>query len=265
MAITLISRPTVYKGDFSPGGTYYSKWNATGKYDKIVYGFNVPSVDLGSRLRVNVYELGSDLLLATNTYYPFKSGTFNVDVASFVRSYLYSRFAPNFNFVNSIDNGATVRFYIGYQVDDEVEIRDTVNPINAVHAAMPLGNSNGSNMSEYVPINVDTEDKAKFLTIFEKPVMFIGYPYIISFIYDPYLMGKELKLNVKELDANLAEIDEYEYELDRSAIYRVNYIVMPSIVNSDCKNLKISIKTGEDVNDYYVDEGYVDEGYIQII
>lgn len=264
MAITLVGRPTSSIYESSPGGLLVSRWNSTGRFDKITYSFNVPEADLGTRLTVNVYEYGSDLLLGSNTYNPFRSGIFNVDISSFVKGYLYSEFAPDLDSLNSVDLGCSIRFYIGYTTG-VTETRDILNPIYAVHSAMDVGNENGSNMKPFVPINYDIDDKALFLTKFTIPVLFTGYPLVISFLYDNYLAGKELLFNVIEQDVNGVLIDEYDYTIDTSKINRVNYIIVPLAVNSNCRKMVVGLKTGQDINDYYVDSGYVDEGYTQIL
>lgn len=269
MAITLIGRPKSLIAELSPEGFYYSKWNATGIFDKINYTFNIQSIDLASKLIVNVKEFGSNLLLSSNTYRPFKTGSLVVDVAPFVRSYLYSLFDPDFTAVNSIDVGASLRFYIEYiQIDEEgtsTIANDNANPMYAVNAAMEIGNENASNMLTYVPINADITDKALFLTDFQRPVWFEGYSMTLSFIFDHTLGGKEIYLTQKELNAAGVEIDENEFLLDTSKINRVNYVVLQTVENSLTKTLNVSLRTQNNITDTYVDSGYVDEGYVQTL
>lgn len=269
MAITLTGRPRVLIADLSPEGTFYSNWNATGKYDRINYTFNIQQADLQSRLRIDIKEFGSNLLLASNSYRPFKTGAMTIDISTFVKSYIYSTFNPDFDVVNSIDVGCSLRFYIEYTQIDEVGATtfatDVLNPIYAVHAAMPIGHTNGSNMFEYVPVQADITDKALFLTAFDVPVKFEGYPMAFSFLFDGSLGGKEVFLKQAELDVNQSSIDDANYELDLSKINRVNHITIQPILNANVGYLEISLQTGNDAPQYYVDAGYVDEGYTQII
>lgn len=269
MAITLISRPTQQIADLSPGGIYLSRWNATGMFDKINYTFNIQTADLASKLVISIREFGSDLLLSTNTYRPFMVGSFIVDVAPFVRSYLYSSFDPDMDAVNSIDVGCSLRFYIEYtQVLEDgsgVPIRDNSQAIYAVNSAMDIGNGYASNMFPYVPINADITDKALFLTDFDTPVWFEGYPLILSWCFDSTLAGKEIYLTQSELNSSQVEIELNEYEVDASQINRVNYLVIQPVTNSNTKFIDISLRTQNDIPDVYVDAGYVDEGYTQVL
>jgi len=269
MAITLIERPILFITDESPGGEFYSRWNSCGRLDRINYKFNVQENDLASVLRIDLREFGSDLLLASNEYRPFKVGDFVVDVSNFVRGYLYSQYNPDLNELNSIDNGASLRFYIEYTQILENESftfqTDKNNPVHAVHSANKIGDVNGSNLKRFVPVPTEMENKAKFLTAFESPVMFEGYPFSLSFIFDSSLGGKEIYLNSKELNINKSEIDTYSYRLDESKINRVNYLVVPNLVNSEAAYVNARLTTGNDMPIYYVDEGYVDDGYTQIL
>lgn len=268
MAITLIERPVKFIYDESPGGEYYSKWNSCGKFDRINYIFNIQENDLQSRLKIDLREFGSDKLLASNFYRPFKVGNFIVDVSAYVRGYLYSEYSNDLANTNNTDLGCSIRFYIEYtQVFENGSSAfqsDKINPIHAVHSANSIGDENGSNLKLFVPISADIEDKAKFLTSFDVPVLFEGYPLSLSFIFDNSLGGKEVFLNQNELDINKNSIAVNEFQLDASKINRVNIVNIQDLTESNTSFIQVNLSTGNDLNYYYVDEGYVDEGYTQI-
>jgi hypothetical protein len=270
MAINLISRPRIEIANVSPGGQYFSAWNSSGRFDTIIYSFQVTQDSIDSRLQINIKEFGSDLLLASNSYRPFKVGTIDIDVTAFVRPYLYSNYSPDANSVNSIDVGGSLRFYIEYTEikrndPNTTFVSDKQNPIYAVHSANQVGDVNGSNLKEYVGIQEDITPKAKFLTEFETPVAFEGYPFYISFLFDSNLGGKELALQQVEKSGSLSVLEDNDYELDKSKINRVNHLKLQPITNNQTSFVTISLKSGNDAPDFYVDEGYVDEGYVQII
>lgn len=273
MSISVAVRPRqqAYLNAGSPPIPVYTYWNAA--WNPIVYEFAVPTdVDRLSSLFIQIYELGTNTLLAANTYRPFQSGNFILDVSPYLRAYLFSKYQPDFTKINSIDNGNAIRFYITYTQTSEDGGTVILNseqpyPITASCSAMQFGDSDNGNMNRYVPLNfpIDEIDKAGFLTAFESPVMFNGYPFTLSFIYDASLGGHEVYANIEEQDINNSQLIDYNSILDPSCVKKINYLLVPQPTQPNTKNIEVYLHTGNTINDYYVDEGYVDNGYQQIL
>lgn len=273
MAISVAVRPRklAYMNTGSPPIPVYAYWNAA--WNPIVYEFAVPSdIDRASSLLINVYELGSNTLLASNTYIPFKSGNFIFDVAPFIRSYLFSKYSPDLTKINSSDQGNALRFYITYvQTSNDggtvIYNSEQPYPITASCSAMQWGDQDNGSMNTYTPLNlpIAEENKAKFLTAFERPMMFNGYPLTLSFIYDASLGGHEVFANIEEQNINRAQLTLSENILDPSSVKKINYLKIPEPTQVDTKKINVFLHTGNTINDYYVDQGYVDNGYVQII
>jgi hypothetical protein len=240
-----------------------SRWVAG--WNPIMYNFEFADIeDSTTYLLVSVYEYGSNRLLGKDNFKP-KSDTLRVDISSIVRSYLYSQYQPSEE-VNGRDIGGSIKCYIKYQLKTsttgEVEVSDESNYIFVTNSAKQIGEHYGENMAEYVPYGVEGVIKAKFLTKFEQPVSFTGYPFFISFIYSENIIGHELKLIENKLNINGVEIEDNETQLDTSQGNYINYLKL-SDYPFDVKYVDISISTGEPVDDLYVYEGYVETGYVE--
>jgi hypothetical protein len=241
-----------------------SRWVAG--WNPIRYTFSFTGIeDASTYLLVSVYEYGTNVLLGKDNYKP-RNGSLNVDISSIVRSYLYSDYQPEYTGENAKDIGCSIKCYIKYQVNtvssSEVEVTDESNYIYVSNSAKQIGEEYGQNMAQYVPYGVEGLMKAKFLTKFDQPVFFIGYPFSISFIYSENIIGHELKLLEENLNINGEEIDDAETQLDTSQGHFVNHLKL-NTYSFETKYVDISISTGQPVDDLYVYQGYVASGYTE--
>lgn len=273
MAITITDRPrTFYYNDGgSPPSNVYSNWNAV--WNPIIYTFAVLDADILSSLLIEIYEVGSNTLLASNTVRPFKAGSWNVDIAPYIRGYLFSEYSADFaSFNNCPDAGNHLNFYIQYtQKFDNGSAplfnSEQARPITAMCSAMQFGDTSGGNMEHYVPFNFDLpeEQKMKFLTGFETPVMWKDWPFSMSFVYSLNMMGVEIIKREVQQNGNGSALQTDNTNLDPTAIGKVNYLKINNPSQANAKSVLVSLRTGDPVSNFYVDEGYVDDGYTQII
>lgn len=273
MAITIQNRPRqlFYYTSDSPAVPVYSNFNAT--WNPIVYSFAVLSSDILSSIILQIYEIGSNTLLASVTMRPFRTGTWNVDISPYIKSYLFSKYETNFTTAdNYIDKGNTLNFYITYTQNFDngnpsVFNSEQSRPISATCSAMQFGDVNGGNMAKYVPFNFNfSEDKKmKFLSVFEKPVMWASWPFTLSFIYSLNIIGVQVLKKEVQQDSNKAPLQTDEYILDPAQIGKINYLKIRQPSQPNAQSILVSLITGDPIESLYVDEGYVDDGYTQII
>lgn len=272
MAITIIDRPRqlVYYTSASPAEPVYSTWNAG--WNPIVYSFNVLAGDITSSIVMTIYEFGTNALLASNTLRPFRTGAWNVDVSPYLRAYLFSTYKPGFSvYDNGADAGNSIKFYITYtQLFDDgsasIFNTDQSNIITAMASAMQFKDANGGNMSQYTPFNFDLPEdaKMKFLTLFDKPVMWEDWPFSMSFIYSLNILGVQCIKGEYQQDINGNQIDAENTNLNPFNIGSVNYLKINKPSNENTRFVLIDLKTGDTIENTYVDNGYVDTGYTQI-
>jgi hypothetical protein len=274
MAITIAIRPrtVAYYNDASPPVPVYSNWNAA--WNPIVYEFAVPTNnDRKSALIVNIYEVGTNTLLASNTIRPFTTGNLKHDVGPYVRSYLFSRYQPDFTSGdNSKDNGNSIQFYITYTQKFEnghadIFNSDSARPIVASCSAMQFGDQNNGNMITYTPFNsdLDEESKMKFMTCFDRPIMWKGFPFTLSFIYPTDLISIQIYKKESQLNVNKQLLIADDINLDPTQVGFVNNLLINEPDETLAKFMKVALYTGEGIPNYYVDPGYVDEGYEQVL
>jgi hypothetical protein len=261
--VSIASRPIVTIND-SP--LVQSKWVAA--WNPIVYTFQFTDLDdPTSYLVVYIYEYGTNTLLAQDDYTP-RNGTVRIDISSKVRSYLRSIYNPDFSSgINCKEEEASINFYIKYQLNTSSTtgtiVSDETNNIYAVNAAKQIGEEYGQNMAAYVPYGIGGLITAKFLTKFEEPVLFSGYPFALSFIYSENIVGHELKLLEDFLDINGDELSDNETQLDSSQGYKVNHLQIDT-PDYEVKYIDIRLSTGDVLPDMYVSEGYVESGYTEV-
>lgn len=273
MAISVAIRPRklAYYNEASPPTPIYSIWSAA--WNSIVYEFVVPNDnDKKSAIVISIYENSSNTLLAVNTYRPFKNGNLIVDLSPYIKAYLYSKYFTSFgNDINCIDNGNSINIYITYSqiFDDGSSVLFTSEqqrPISVSCSAQQFGDKNDGNMINYTPFNTDLPEaqKMKFLTAFEKPMMFKGYPFTLSFIYSTNLIGYQVAQRTEEQDINSSQLIVINTDLNPNLIGRVNYLKINEPTQQNTKKIIVSLSTGDAVDNRYVDVGYVDNGYEQI-
>jgi len=149
------------------------------------------------------YEIGTSIVK------PDSTGRVSVDVSSFLKSIVSYRNTFEYDQVNKIDSGLGGRYNItvsenwtGYEGTftglSETVLRYFVN------SAKQIQDKFGSNMGEYVPFLTynDGDPKAKFLTEFEKPTYFQGFPFDLAFIYSENIYGFEVKKFEEKRDVN---------------------------------------------------------------
>jgi len=272
MAITISERPRLYAyTEDSPAAQVYGTWCAA--WNPIVYKFSVPTTaDRNSSLLVQVYELGSNTLLSRDLIKPFREDDLVFDVAPSVRAYLFSEYETDFTAgINCEDAGNSITFYITYTqyLSDGTYLSlssEQDKPVTAVCSAMQFGDSNGGNMIDYTPFNEELPEvnKMKFLSGFETPVKWAGYPFTLSFIYSRELAGVEVLRRQQQQNINRLELVTNDTLLDTSKIGKVNYLLVTEPTSALTRFIQIELRTGQTINDYYVDPGYVDDGYTQI-
>lgn len=275
MAINLVTRPRefIQNSTGSPSVALYSNWIASGKFDSCVYGFSIAdSDDVLSRISVQLYEAGSNTLLASFYVRPFRTGTYYLDVLPYVAPYLNTEYDADFGSEkNCADEEAQIRFYmIWQQIYDDGTTGNLLSEINftvtVAKAAKQFNvDSYKSNLINYVPIPDTRDSKAKFLTEFTQPVMFVGYEFTLNFIYDNGISGRVIECEETELNINRSDLSVTTTELDQSHVRKINHLKIDEPSNLQTHYIDVKLQTGDESEEFYVDEGYVDEGYVDIL
>lgn len=260
---------------FVDGGAYIDAYIDLPLTQEVFTGTNLYANLISKRfnykIEFKIYESQSNVLLGLRRISPFTDGFAKVDVASIVASYLdnendyeYEQFPT---FANSRDTKKSIKFYVTYletwEGSDEEEQSDIARSIYAVNAVKQIGDVNGQNLHEYTADTNDQNYKADFLSDFEKPVLWKGYPFSLSFIYSDKIDYTISKIE-RQLDINEQPINSFiTFDLDTDQRESVNRLkVKESNFLANAKFLEVGIKTGTILEEDYVLPGYVETGYV---
>jgi hypothetical protein len=120
----------------------------------------------------------------------------------------------------------------------------------------------GQNMAVFVP-HYPKVASAEWLTDFEKPTYFPGYPFDISFIFSDLMSGYTCSRRVREYDQNLViNVAQADESLDISERFYVNRMSIdePAIDTAEVQ-MEIILNTTVPSVDRAVEDGYVDPEY----
>ena len=271
MAISITYRPRVlaYTNNGSPSVPVYSAWNTSENRGGCLYGFGiVTDEDRRSTLEIKIYEVGTDILLSQSFHRPYKIGTFYVDLASYIKDYLYATFDGDFGTErNKKDLGGSIRVYITWkQIFPDASTSELFTesyPIFLLRAALQLGATNGANLIDYVPFP-DEGYTGKFLTKFDEPVKWLGYDRTIGFIWDSYMRANQITAVQVDKNINYVQVDNNSASLDFSNFNAVNMLKVVDPSNAQAHYTELYLILGDEVTTTYVESGYVDDGYTTI-
>lgn len=134
-------------------------------------------------------------------FYSNKRGFTRADLATYLQTFLSTEETYDYLATNYRDYNLAGSFTIRYR-----EVWTGGNspwfaapyPMYYTFAAQQLGDLYGGNMAEYVPfLTVSAAKyKAKFLTGFNKPTLFNGLPFEVSFIYSEDIINEDLTAEI---------------------------------------------------------------------
>jgi len=168
--------------------------------------------DLGRKnfiIETSIYDKssGSNVLVEKSINRPSDSGNVQVDVSAFLKSLVGYEDTYDYALVNDKDLTLSGIFNIEYR---EIWQGNNSEPTTVhgvdyyfTNSAKQLGDLYGSNMGEYVPFdNVFTPDATKFMTNFQRPTVFRGFPMALTFIQGDELTSPSSSVDIRYIDIN---------------------------------------------------------------
>jgi len=224
----------------------------------------------------NVY--GVDLnnqyvLIGQSRNKPDSTGRLNVDVSSFLKNDVDYVDEFEYNILNQKDltlgGGYNITYSENWQLFEGtfsgLSNSDLSYYVNSAKQIMDLY---GSNMGEYVPFyfiaDVGFIPLAKWLSDFESPTYFPGFPFSLSFVYSEYLAGIETFRNEENFDVNGQTISTNPQALlDNAEVQNVNRLLITEPIASNIKCVDVWLSTEGTINCIkYQTGGYVQIGYV---
>lgn len=250
----------------------YTVFSVTDEYITI----NTPYISVGAvgylnlieRLQnyksvVNIYDSVTNELIDTLRNSLDTSGNLILDVSGVLRSRLVTTADPSQSAINAKNSGISGSFYLTYGSTWNYVIDGTSTPITSaiiddatpyywLSAALQIdGNISlgmagiGQNMKEYVLLDI-ANNPSRFLTMFERPTYFEGFPFFLSFIYDEDFGATVLRRHQQDVDINGNNVgSETVDDLIDTEIGYVNNMRLRT-PNAGAKRIKVWIETEND-------------------
>lgn len=225
---------------------------------------------------INIYDGITDELIDTLYFKPDSTGLVLADLSGAIKSIVETQDTMTFVNRNEANKSMSGSFYIGYGASFDfsgthttnIEIVDSYHYYWNAAALQVTGQTNlgiggaGQNMVDYVPFN-QSGSAAKFLTMFEKPVKFSGYPFSLSFIYSEDFLTEALARHQINYNINRAATSaESTLSLLTQGVEHVNAL---QIADEDATTTQMDVwlePDGSIGGGGYVDDGYMDDGYV---
>jgi hypothetical protein len=230
---------------------------------------------------VKIYDGVTGQLIDTVFPKPDSTGLLLCDVSGILRSMVDTQTVLNQTSINKPNKGISGSFTIGYGATYKLVLSGstTDQTIAELHkpekyywvtaAQQVIGNITlgmdglGQNMKNYVPKNINGT-AAKFLTMFDKPTYFEGFPFFLSFLYDEDFSTEYLERHQQDVDINGTSVGA---ETDNTLLVTGRGYVNQMLIrtpNATADGFDVWLETGGEIVNGYVEEGYVNIGYTSI-
>lgn len=250
LTITFISGNTLSISDISLTGTVYGGHvNYTGSRPNYFVETKVLIFDGSSALES----------IGTLTHKPDINGVVNINVSSWVRSYGLFENTFAYDQINKAIFGEGGKYKVQFR-----ELYDGVDdpPFIALfgirywtNSAKQIQEAYGSNMADFVPtIDVTRNDKAKFLSEFEKPTYFVGYPFSLNFIYSDNLSNFEITREEEQFDINGDSLGTSSNTLQAAERFFVNRLMLEQGYTSDVAEVDVWLESGDALDGNPIEE-----------
>ncbi len=220
MAVSITQRPA----DFAPVN------------NPVIYKFATTGGPFTNyRIEIEVFA-GGVSVGAIFSFTPNSSNVTTADISAILKSILYRDWSLPSGVNESEDSVGSTEFYIKYQElytgSATSQSSDSSNTKIGVLSALQIGSD--ADLDLYVP----GDSTKKFLTKFDIPKLWSGYPFTLSFLYSNNLYTSYLVLNELNSDGSIILTDEIS--LDSGEDNALNRIILPE-PNDLTKKIEISI------------------------
>ncbi len=206
------------------------------------------------KIEVEVFNADTDESMGPRIVHdPGENGEVIVNVSAIVKTFTEAQFTPVTG--DGTDEEASIRFYINYQEFFDITYwtlqDDSANIIVGVFACIPLilGSPpnftrypHGGNLLSYFP----EDDTREFLTRFDKPVMWRGFPFTLSFLWSITNINRRVRQENSEgteINDTITPLTGMENTVHRTEI---------GTLEDDAKSLFVTLRDGDasgDVSD----------------
>lgn len=193
-------------------------------------------------------------------------GRMRLDCSEFISDILTKEELTTPSGVNFRDDSVWCRFYIslaerytGYSGPENVD----TTTYYAVDAVKDLLSDYGQNMCDYLPFGVAYTPQAKFLTAFDKPTYFPGYPFELSFIYPPDVPSS-ITREEDEFTLSGSALSNVSTAIDNSKQGGVNRLRLSGTYSSGTAQLDVYLMADSAPQLGYYNDNYIADNYFEL-
>lgn len=227
------------------------------------------------------YRLETNIMLSVGNVWtkigssinkPATDGFIDLDVSAWLKTQVTQRNDFDYDVINEKDLNFGQKYALQFRILTSAfeELFGLVANDSIFFFANPerqIQAKHGNNLGEFVPFPDPTlaeENRAKFLSDFEKPTYFRGYPFDLSFIYSEKIKSHQIRRNEQKFNLNQGLVGGVEVDnLNHSEHSHVNRLMVKDDYD-DAKEVDVWLSYDQEVleaPDDYVKPGYVKPGY----
>lgn len=193
-----------------------------------------------AKLTVNGVEQSNPM-----RFTPITTGLAKCDISGYLQTYVSDDKTGQYVDVNSKETNQSGTFTIAFRENyiGNVNTDFVLNPNTWYFVKAARSIEKGTNLSEFVP---NLGATASFMNYFEEPIMWLGLPFDISFIYSDLLAGKVIQLIEVHLDSTNAELSRQTITIDSTKINALNSIAInANAIEPTCEKIKLQLVTDD--------------------
>jgi hypothetical protein len=216
---------------------------------------------------VSVDSFGQSTQVGLATFKPLLNGTLKINVANYLKKLVSFKDSFGYNSMNKRADGQSGVFYVLIREAWDNFEGDFPNP-NAtnrylwVNSTKQIKDPFNFNMGEFVPFLSYFPKVAKFMSAFEKPTYFVGYPFSMTFINSEELNTINLVSNESFLNVNGSNINTLSSNLDTSQYASVNRLMLQPDPPNNVAFIDIWLSNNGAAVNNFIDADYVEEDYL---
>lgn len=211
----------------------------------------------------------------TSKYREDLKGRISIDVSSIFKGLMQFKDEFAYDVVNEADLNLSRAFSVKQRevyTGSTNEFSRTFNfYLWLANGAKQLGAKYGSNYREFYPALTEISHKGKFLTLFEKPVHWVGYPFDLQFIYSGMESVTEgpfeiVQLKRRELERDINNLTQQTTDaaLDNGLQHMgyINRLTLRGGYQADRESLLVSVRVDDAGSEDFGEDIYADDYWI---
>lgn len=191
-------------------------------------------------------------LIATLHNSPNINGIVSIDFQRILKALLTKSNDYNYDDINILDENLSTYFTFRYrekwlnsdQVTPEPSWTALSSEVYVVNAAMQIGDYGGGNLEDYSIKDTNYSERVKFLTKFERPKIFHGYPFDISFYWWTYVAQPSMlaRINIDRRRWTGAFISNDVVNLENDLGYGIHRFKINPMVAAQLDHLTVNME-----------------------